>query len=190
MPRRVAWALGRVGLYRPLARVRRRWLDPKRRWKDREIRQDLRRTVPVDLEQMTPDAATLLYARARGVPAYVQRLAFEAFESVDGAIDEAAVERAVATVLKRERQYLEVIYEDLAQNQRSLVRALAVAPERSITSREFLDRSGLRADSSAQRALAALEASEKVELGPDGWQVTDPLFALWLARLGAVEDAG
>src|SRR5438105_371936 len=141
-------------------------------------------------KEMTPEAATLLYARARGVPAYVQRLAFEAFESVEGGIDEAAVERAVATVLKRERQYLEVIYEDLAQNQRSLVRALAVAPERSITSREFLDRSGLRADSSAQRALAALEASEKVELGPDGWQVTDPLFALWLARLGGVEDAG
>jgi hypothetical protein len=136
---------------------------------------------------MTGEAATALYARARGVPAYVQRLAFEAFESVDRVIDEAAVEQAVATVLKRERQYFEVIYEDLAPNQRSLVRALAVAPERSITSREFLDRSGLRADSSAQRALAALEASEKIELGPDGWQVTDPLFALWLARLGVPE---
>ncbi len=44
MPRQVARALGRVGLYRPLARLRRRWLDPERRWKDREIRQDLRRT--------------------------------------------------------------------------------------------------------------------------------------------------
>lgn len=135
-------------------------------------------------KDMTNEGAALLFARARGVPAYVQRLAFEAFESVDSVIDEAAVERAVATVLKRERQYFEVIYEDLAPNQRSLVRALAVEPARSITSRDFLDRSGLRADSSAQRALAALEAAEKVELGPNGWQVTDPLFALWLARLG------
>ncbi|MDP9342173.1 MAG: hypothetical protein M3Q23_08750 [Actinomycetota bacterium] len=44
MARHVARALDRVGLYRPLARLRRRWLDPERRWKDREIRQDLRRT--------------------------------------------------------------------------------------------------------------------------------------------------
>jgi len=113
----------------------------------------------------------------------VQRLAFEAFESDGAAIDEQVVERSVATVLKRERQYFEVIYEDLAPNQRSLMRALAIEPSRSITSREFLDRSGLRADSSAQRALQSLEASEKVELGPDGWQVTDPLFALWLAGM-------
>ncbi len=134
-------------------------------------------------KEMTEGAARLLYARARGVPAYVQRLAFEAFESDAAVIDEIVVDRAVATVLKRERQYFEVIYEDLAPNQRSLVRALATEPSRSITSREFLDRSGLRADSSAQRALKALEASEKIELGPDGWQVTDPLFALWLAGI-------
>ncbi len=133
-------------------------------------------------KEMTEGAAKMLYARARGVPAYVQRLAFEAFESDGKVIDEAAVERAVSTVLKRERQYFEVIYEDLAPNQRSMVRALAAAPARSITSREFLDRSGLRADSSAQRALASLEASEKIELGSEGWQVTDPLFALWLAE--------
>ncbi len=133
-------------------------------------------------KEMTEGAARMLYARARGVPAYVQRLAFEAFESEGKVIDEAAVERAVSTVLKRERQYFEVIYEDLAPNQRSMVRALAAAPARSITSREFLDRSGLRADSSAQRALSSLEASEKIELGSEGWQVTDPLFALWLAE--------
>jgi len=85
-------------------------------------------------------------------------------------------------VLKRERQYFEVIYEDLAPNQRNLIRALAAEPARSITSRDFLDRAGLRADSSSQRALSALEGTEKVELGPDGWQVSDPLFALWLAQ--------
>jgi hypothetical protein len=132
-------------------------------------------------KEMTEDAARTLYDRARGVPAYVQRLAYEAFESEANAINEIAVERAVATVLKRERQYFEVMYEDLAPNQKSLMRALAVEPARSITSREFLDRAGLRADSSAQRALQSLEGSEKVELGPEGWQVTDPLFALWLA---------
>jgi len=134
-------------------------------------------------KEMTEAAGRLLYKRARGVPAYVQRLAFEAFESDAPTIDEISVERAVGTVLKRERQYFEVIYEDLAPNQKSLMRALAIEPARSITSREFLDRSGLRADSSAQRALQALDASEKVELGPDGWQVTDPFFALWLAGM-------
>lgn len=134
-------------------------------------------------KETTEDAARLLFSRARGVPAYVQRLAYEAFDSNGPVIGVETVERAVATVLKRERQYFEVIYEDLAPNQRSLVRALAIEPARSITSREFLDRSGLRADSSAQRALQALETSEKVELGPDGWQVTDPLFALWLAGI-------
>jgi hypothetical protein len=143
----------------------------------------LRHRAAAGGKEMTEGAARMLFARARGVPAYVQRLAFEAFDSETKTIDEAAVERAVATVLKRERQYFEVIYEDLAPNQRSLMRALAAEPARSITSREFLDRSGLRADSSAQRALSSLEASEKVELGPDGWQVTDPLLALWLAGM-------
>lgn len=143
----------------------------------------LRQRAAAGGKEMTEDAARVLFERARGVPAYVQRLAYEAFDANGTVIDVDGVERAVGTVLKRERQYFEVIYEDLAPNQRSLVRALAVEPARSITSREFLDRSGLRADSSAQRALQALEASEKVELGPDGWQVTDPLFALWLAGI-------
>ena len=52
----------------------------------------------------------------------------------------------------------------------------------------FIDRARLRADSSSQRALSALEAAEKVELGPDGWQVSDPLFALWLARSGTAVE--
>jgi hypothetical protein len=133
-------------------------------------------------KRMTEAAARLLFERARGVPAYVQRLAFEAFEASPQLIDEASVEMAVITVLRRERQYFEVIYEDLAPNQRRLLGALAVEPTRSLMSRDFLDRAGLRASSSAQRALNALEASEKVEVGPDGWQVADPFFALWLAR--------
>jgi len=129
------------------------------------------------------EAAQMLFRRARGVPAYVQRLAFEAFEATEGqAIDEAAAQLAVEAVLKRERQYFEVMYEDLTPNQRNLIRALAAQPAKNPTSREFLDRAGLRADSSAQRALSVLEGAEKVELGPDGWQVSDPLFALWLAR--------
>jgi hypothetical protein len=135
-------------------------------------------------------AAQLIFSRARGVPAYVQRLAFEAFDAGVADIDEAVAEKAVTTVLKRERQYFEVIYEDLAPNQRNLIRALATEPARSITSRTFLDRAGLRADSSSQRALSALETAEKVELGPNGWQVSDPLFALWLARGGVAGGEG
>ncbi len=139
-------------------------------------------------KRVSEEAARLLFERARGVPAYVQRLAFEAFEAGGKVIDEAAAEQAVATVLKRERQYFEVIFEDLAPNQRHLIRALAVQPARNITSRDFIDRARLRADSSAQRALSALDTAEKVELGPDGWQVADPLFALWLARGGAAVE--
>jgi hypothetical protein len=150
----------------------------------------LRQRAEAEGKRMSAQAAGLLFQRARGVPAYVQRLAFEAFEAGERNIDEAVAEKAVATVLRRERQYFEVIYEDLAPNQRSLIRALAAEPARSITSRDFLDRAGLRADSSSQRALSALDAAEKVELGPDGWQVSDPLLALWLARGGVVGGEG
>lgn len=143
----------------------------------------IQRRAEMEGKRVSNEAAGVLYSRARGVPAYVQRLAFEAFEAAERRdIDVEAAERAVETVLKRERQYFEVMYEDLAPNQRNLIRALATQPAKSPTSREFLDRAGLRADSSAQRALSALEAAEKAELGPDGWQVSDPLFALWLAR--------
>ena len=130
---------------------------------------------------MTEAAARLIYARARGVPAYVQRVAFEAFEA-GTEITEVEAKLAVETVLRRERQYFEVIYEDLSLVQRSVIRALGVEPTRNPSSRDFMDRSGVRAASSSQRAIAALEAAEKIELGPDGWQVADPLFALWLAR--------
>jgi hypothetical protein len=143
----------------------------------------IQRRADMEGKRVSSEAAGVLYSRARGVPAYVQRLAFEAFEAAERPeIDVEAAERAVETVLKRERQYFEVMYEDLAPNQRNLIRALATQPAKSITSRDFLDRAGLRADSSSQRALSALEAAEKVELGPEGWQVSDPLFALWLAR--------
>jgi hypothetical protein len=150
----------------------------------------LRQRAEAEGKRMSAEAAGLLFQRARGVPAYVQRLVCEAFESGERNIDETVAEKAVTTVLRRERQYFEVIYEDLAPNQRSLIRALAAEPARSITSRDFLDRAGLRADSSSQRALSALEAAEKVELGPDGWQVSDPLLALWLARGGAAAAEG
>jgi len=150
----------------------------------------LQKRAEAEGKVMSEEAARLVFSRARGVPAYVQRLAFEAFEAGEREIDEGVAEKAVATVLKRERQYFEVIYEDLAPNQRNLIRALATQPARSITSRDFLDRAGLRADSSSQRALSALEAAEKVELGPHGWQVSDPLFALWLARGGVAGVEG
>ncbi len=143
----------------------------------------IRSRAEMEGKRVSTEAAQMLFKRARGVPAYVQRLAFEAFEAAEGReIDEVAAELAVETVLKRERQYFEVMYEDLAPNQRNLIRALAAQPAKSPTSRDFLDRAALRADSSSQRALSALESAEKVELGPDGWQVSDPLFALWLAR--------
>lgn len=148
----------------------------------------LQRRAEAEGKNISAAAARLLFDRARGVPAYVQRLAFEAFEAGTDLIDEAEAEQAVATVLKRERQYFEVIFEDLASNQRSLMRALAVQPARSIMSRDFLDRARLRAASSTQRALSALEAAEKVELGPDGWQVADPLFGLWLAEGGQAAE--
>ncbi len=150
----------------------------------------LRARAEVEGRRMSESAARLLFERARGVPAYVQRLAFEAFEVGTKEIDEETAELAVTTVLKRERQYFEIMYEDLAPNQRHLIRALATEPTRVITSRDFLDRARLRADSSSQRALKALEAAEKVELGPEGWQVANPLFALWLARGAAVHEEG
>jgi len=132
-------------------------------------------------KSMLPGAADLLYDFARGVPAYVQRLAYEAFDQARGEIDEAVARTSVAMVLRRERQFFEVIYEDLKATQRSLVRTLALHPSSNTASRDFLDRAGIRAASSVQTALKALEQSEKIELGPRGWQVTDPLFALWLA---------
>ena len=150
----------------------------------------LQRRAQAEGKRLSETAARLLFERARGVPAYVQRLAFEAFEAGEHEIDEQVAERAVTTVLKRERQYFEVIYEDLAPNQRNLIRALAIRTARNIMSRDFLDRARLRAASSLQRALSALEAAEKVELGPDGWQVSDPLFALWLARRGEAAGEG
>ena len=54
-------------------------------------------------------------------------------------------------------------------------------PAKNVLTRDFLDRSGIRSFSSIQRSLATLEEAEKVELGAEGWQVSDPLFALWLA---------
>lgn len=139
------------------------------------------RRAEAEGKRMTEGAARLIFTRARGVPAYVQRLAFEAFEAGEINVDEDVSERSVTTVLKRERQYFEVIYEDLVPNQRLLARALARQPAKNVMTRDFLDRSGIRSFSSIQRSLATLEEAEKVELGAEGWQVSDPLFALWLA---------
>ncbi len=136
---------------------------------------------------MSEAAAQSIFAHARGVPAHVQRLGYEAFEASGRHIDDAAVETGVATVLRRERQYFQVIYEDVVPNQRNLLRALALEPTRNVMTRDFLDRSRIRSFSSIQRSRKALEAAEKVELAPDGWQVSDPLFALWLARGGGGE---
>jgi hypothetical protein len=142
---------------------------------------------------MSEAAATLAYAIARGVPHYVQLVAAAAFDNPGGTdgqtvIDEGSVRRGVVDLLLRQHGELTMRFADLAASDQKIVRALAQAPVREITSRAFAERTGV-STSTARFSVKRLEEHEHVLLDERlGYRLADPIFERWIRHAAQLES--
>jgi hypothetical protein len=136
------------------------------------------------------DVAELIYQRANGIPNHVQQLAFWSYAEAGAEIDRAAVEAALATVLSLSVVDFTEAIEKISPVQQRLLRSLADRPARNLFSKRFVDITGVSNPSGVARALRRLEDLELIELGPDGWRVSNPFLARWLQAGSDVESTG
>ena len=131
-------------------------------------------------KRMTGEVAALIIERAGPVPNDIQRLAYEAHDVADQAIDRAAVDAGLARVVAHESETFAERFERLAPGQRRVLIALTEEPTAGPASAAFTARTGLANHSSVRKALTALEHDELVIRRAGHLQVADPFLAAWL----------
>jgi uncharacterized protein (DUF1778 family) len=133
-------------------------------------------------KEMQVTAAARIFGLARGVPDFVQQLAYHSFECAGSVIDTAAVGAGIERLMEHQAASFAEILDRRPVNQQRLLKALAYEPERQPFSAAFLRRSGVAGAASVSKALKPLEDDELIELSPEGWRIFNPFFALWLRQ--------
>jgi len=84
-----------------------------------------------------------------------------------------------------DRPLYEAQLQGLAPRQIALLRGLAVEPTTAVFSLPYMQRHELGSTGAVQGGLKRLTALDLVEqdLQTGAWRVTDPMFAMWLAKM-------
>ncbi len=121
---------------------------------------------------------------SRGHAYYMQYLAQELFYLSGEEATQEELERALASVLDKERYGFAAVVQGLPLQQLRLLKALAMSPEAKPTGAGFIARAGM-AGSTILDALHKLIEQDIVEKDQAGlYRVVDPLFDRWLAGEG------
>ena len=131
-------------------------------------------------KEMSEAGAGRIFDLARGVPDFVQQLAYHAFEESDRLIDLAGVDAGLDRLMEHQSASFAEVLDRRPAIQQRVLKALAVQSERQPFSAAFLRRSDIGVAASVSKALKPLEHDELIELSPEGWRVFNPFFALWL----------
>jgi len=131
-------------------------------------------------KRLTRSVARSLYRRADGVPNDVQWLAHAAFEAAGEAIDEAAVDDGLASIVRRQAGFFAERYESLAPSQQRIVRELARSPREKVYAKAFLDTVMVANANAVTTALRALTEQEIVRRHGRQWRLASPFFRAWL----------
>ncbi len=120
---------------------------------------------------------------AENIPYYLQALAYEAFEQAEAegrrSIGEADVPPALARAVGRMQDAFETSVENLSENQRTLLSALAREPATGFDA-DYRARHRLPVYTSIASALKVLVAKGLVETEGRTHRVASPFFAVWL----------
>ena len=130
--------------------------------------------------RLDPKFARKILSVSRGSPYYTQQIAHELFAITETPSAEADVDLAVDMTLAHQSPAYAAGW-DLVKSplQRSFLLAIASEPT-SIYGWEFVKRHGLRSPSHVQKIERSLRVKGIVEKG----RIVDPIFALWLKRMG------
>lgn len=119
-----------------------------------------------------------------GHPFYTQHLCHALWElclsgeDADGKL----LQQALSVLLDRESYAYSALWESFTQNQRRLLRELARDEGSAVFGAEFLQASGLRTASSAQRSVDGLIARDVLDGDGSGLAFSDRFFRLWVLR--------
>jgi hypothetical protein len=161
---------------------------------DRISREDF---VPYIMERFdrtgkkcSQETAELIYDRAQGYPAYVQRLAGTAWDLSSLVCTKEKVQEAYGRLLELAGVEFGAVWISLPLGQRTLLQALAAEPTTQLTSSDYLRRHHLIA-STVQRAMKPLLELDLAERDPATGRtfVVDPMLAAWLSYSPAVPSA-
>ena len=98
----------------------------------------------------------------------------------DKAVKLSHIERAVEILISRESSAFTAIWESLTAKQKNLLVALVQEHNPEIYSRRFLDKHGLRAPSSLQKAIKKLIKMELIQQANGSYEMTDLFFKRWI----------
>ena len=117
-------------------------------------------------------------------PYYFQMLCHVLWETGlgDNAIKPRHIERAVDILISRESSTYLAIWESLTVKQRSLLVALMQEYNPEIYSRQFVEKHGLGAPSSLQKATKKLINMELIQRANGSYKITDLFFKRWIRQ--------
>lgn len=129
------------------------------------------------------DEAGSLVEMTRAHPYYCQKAAHFLFEATDRQVGPGQAQAAMEALLASEKNVFEAILQGLSRGQVALLRSLAVEPTDSPYAAGYLARRGLGSTGGVQNSLLKLARLDLIEKIGKTWQLVDPVFRTWLARL-------
>jgi len=126
--------------------------------------------------------AANISTRVRRYPYYAQKVSYVAFDLTRQTATEDIARQAYESVLQEEAMFFKANLQNLSLKQIQFLKALAVDPDASVFSHEFLNKHGLSV-STVQRVLERMIQLDLVEKDEEKTcRLVDPLFADWLRR--------
>jgi uncharacterized protein len=125
----------------------------------------------------------MILKQTEGYPYYAQALAYHVYEASEKSVTADDIKNGFEKLMASERFGFEGIVQGFTGPQISLLKALAVDPQRRITTTEYMGRHKLSLGG-IQYAKKKLVASDLIENTGDLWHVTDPVFSQWLRLYG------
>ncbi|MGH8291159.1 MAG: hypothetical protein ACREV7_19500 [Steroidobacteraceae bacterium] len=144
------------------------------------------------------DALERLFELAEDVPYNVQALANMSWEIVraqdgEGRLTLGGLERALDQLISQDSPFYSKLWNLCTQPQQRALTAVAVMRGKGLHARDVLQRFRLTPSlmTKSLNALASRDIIRREETVDEvRWRLEDPFFAAWLAKVGAVPNAG
>ncbi len=139
-------------------------------------------------KHLDPAVVENLFARFKGVTAYVQRIMNVLFlkTPLQGLCSVGMVDDAVSYILNMASDIYETLLRQMPEKQRNMFMAISAEGEaRNVTSGAFAKKYHLTSPSSANSAVKGLLEKDFITQEQDAYVVYDKFFDLWLRRPGS-----
>jgi hypothetical protein len=126
--------------------------------------------------------ALLLATLSRGIPFFLQKIGYVAFQEGSGAVDETSIKEAFRQVMDEEKNDLEAMFSRMSSMaQKTLLIALSTEPTTGLYAQEYMQRHGLTSSGAITSAIEALIRDDFVVQDGKLYKVADPFMEMILS---------